>query len=59
MSKEEIQHLQKMLEDLEKTADSYALRQKQDQINELLHERSVLQKDKQFFQMKSEKLEEK
>ena len=59
MSKEEIQHLQKMLSDLEKSADSYVLRQKQDTIDDLIHEKSTVDKDKQFFKLKSEKLEEK
>lgn len=59
MSKEEIQHLQKMLEDLEKTSDSYLVRQKQDTINDLIHEKSIIEKDKQFFKLKAEKLEEK
>jgi len=58
MSKEEIQHLQKMLEDLEKNTDSYVLRQKQDTINDLIHEKSVIEKDKQFYKHKSDKLEE-
>lgn len=59
MSKEEIQHLQKMLEDLERNADSYVIRQKQDTIDDLIHEKAVVEKDKQFFQLKSDKLEEK
>lgn len=61
MSKEEITHLQTMLDDLEKTSSGeniYLLRTKQEQIDELERERSLLDKDRQFFKLKSERLEE-